>query len=110
VIGVASPCQTSYCANKFKRHIISRPTSGIDRLLATTLVVRNNLKDHTAGLLAPLLCADNLDGLVLGLIAGHLDLGTSLLAEVVNGATTGSDNEPVVVSNVCLHEQGMTYL
>jgi hypothetical protein len=97
-------------ANKSKHHIISRPTLGIDRLLATTLVVRNNLKDHTASLLASLLCADDLDGLVLGLIAGHLNLGTSLLAEVVNGATTGSDNEPVVVSNVCLYQQGIAYL
>jgi hypothetical protein len=96
VIEVASPCQTSYCANKFKRHIISRPIIGIDELLATTLVVRNNLKDHAAGLLASLLCADNLDSLVLGLIAGHLDLGASLFAEVVNGAATGSDNEPII--------------
>jgi hypothetical protein len=67
-----------------------------DKLLAATLVVRNDLKDHTASLLAPVMCASDLDGLILGLIARYLNLGTSLLAEVVDRAATRSDNEPII--------------
>ena len=59
-------------------------------------MVRDDLKNHVASLLASVLCADDLDSFVLGLIAGYLDLGTSFLAEVVDGAATGSDNEPAV--------------
>jgi hypothetical protein len=64
-------------------------------LLATAVAaLGHNLQDQLARLFAPVACADNLDGFVLGLVAGDLDLGAGLLAEVVDGATTGSDDKP----------------
>jgi hypothetical protein len=71
--------------------------SGRQGLLATTVAaLRNNVDNHLARFLAPLPCAHNLNSLVLRLVTRHLDLGSSLLAEVVNRATTGADDEPVI--------------
>jgi hypothetical protein len=70
---------------------------GRDSLLATSTVTAlgHNVQNHLACLLAPLLRADNLNRLVLGLVAWNLDFSTRLLAEIVDGATTRADNKPV---------------
>jgi hypothetical protein len=76
---------------------IDAAVSGRKSLLATTVAaLGNNVENQLARLLAALLCAHNLNGLVLRLVTRHLDLGASLLAEVVNCATTGADDEPVI--------------
>lgn len=68
-------------------------------LLATTVAtLGHNIEDHLAGLLAAFLRANDLDGLILGLVAWHLDLGAGLLAEVVDGASTGTDDKPDIIS------------
>jgi hypothetical protein len=56
----------------------------------------DDVKNHLSRLLTPVLGPNNLNSLVLGLIAGDLDLSASLLAEVVDGSTTGADDEPVM--------------
>jgi hypothetical protein len=56
----------------------------------------HNLQNHLARLLAPVARADNLDSFVLGLVARDLDLGSGLLAQVVDGAAAGADDEPMV--------------
>lgn len=64
--------------------------------LPTTAVTTfgHNVEDQLASLFASVPGADNLNGLILGLVTGDLDLGTRLLAEVVDGGATRSDNEP----------------
>ena len=63
-------------------------------LAAPVAALGHNLQNHLARLFTAIPCADNLDSLVLCLITGYLDLGTSLLAKVVDGATTGTDDQP----------------
>lgn len=65
-------------------------------LLATTIIptLRYNVKNHLASLFTPVLGADNLNGLVLGLVTGYLDFGAGLLAKVVDGATAGTNDKP----------------
>ena len=55
----------------------------------------HNVENELARLLAAVPGADNLNGLVLGLVARNLDLGASLLAKVVDGATTRADDKPM---------------
>ena len=65
--------------------------------LSTTAITTlgDDVKDHLASVFTAVLGTNNLNSLVLGLVTGNLDLGTSLLAEVVDGSTTGSDDEPM---------------
>jgi len=60
---------------------------------ATVSTLGNDVEDHLASLFATLPGTDNLNGLVLGLVTGDLDLGARLLAKVVDGSTSRSDNE-----------------
>jgi hypothetical protein len=75
----------------------TRVKKRLSALPTTTAItpLGDNVKDHLAGLFAAVLGSDNLDGLVLGLVTGDLDLCARLLAEIVYGGTTGSDNKPV---------------
>jgi hypothetical protein len=63
---------------------------------AAVTALGDDIKDHLSRLLTPIFGTDNLNRLVLGLVAGDLDLSASLLAEVVDGSTTGADDESVM--------------
>lgn len=63
---------------------------------ATVTTLGDNVEDQLASLLATVFGTDNLNGLILGLVTGDLDLGTRLLAKIVDGGTSRSDNEPVI--------------
>lgn len=67
-------------------------------LLATAAIatLRHNVQNHLACLLAAVPGADDLDGFIHGLVTGNLDLGARLLAEVVDGATPGANDEPIL--------------
>jgi hypothetical protein len=60
-----------------------------------TTTARHNLKNHLARLLAPIAATDYLDSFVLGLVTRNLDLGAGFLAQVVDSAAAGADDEPV---------------
>jgi hypothetical protein len=63
---------------------------------ATTVTTLGyDVEDHLASLFAAVLGTDDLDSLVLGLVARNLNLCAGLLAKVVDCGTTGSDDEPV---------------
>jgi hypothetical protein len=62
---------------------------------ATTVTTPgHDVEDHLASLFAAILGTDDLDSLVLGLVARNLNLGAGLLAKVIDCGTTGSDDEP----------------
>jgi hypothetical protein len=85
---------------------VSGPSGQWPKSLLTTTVTAlgNDIKNHLACLLTALPCANNLNGLILRLVARDLDLGAGLLAEIVDGATARADDEPVLVSIVLLHQ------
>jgi hypothetical protein len=56
----------------------------------------DDLKDHLASIFTAVLGTNNLNSLIFGLVAGDLDLGAGLLAEIVDGSATGSDDEPII--------------
>lgn len=65
--------------------------------LPTTAAVTtpgNDIEDHLACLLATILGTNNLNRLILGLVAGHLDLCAGLFTEIVDCGTAGPDNKP----------------
>lgn len=66
--------------------------------LPTTAVTTfgHNVEDQLASLFASVPGADNLNSFILGLVTRDLNLGARLLAEVVDGGATRSDNEPVI--------------
>lgn len=66
--------------------------------LPTTAVTTfgHNIEDQLASLFTSVPGADNFNGLILGLVTGDLDLGTRLLAKLVDGRATRSDNEPAI--------------
>jgi hypothetical protein len=66
---------------------------------AAVATLGDDIKDHLARLFATVLGADNLDSFILGLVAGYLDLSTRLLAEVIDGAASRSDDEPIICQN-----------
>lgn len=61
---------------------------------AAVSALSDNFQYHLASLFTPILSTCDLDSLILGLVTGDLDLGAGLLAEVVDRAATGTDNEP----------------
>jgi hypothetical protein len=71
-------------------HLSAFPTA------AAVATLGDNVKDHLSRLLTPILGPDNLNSLVLGLVTRDLDLSASLLAEIVDSRTTGTDDEPVM--------------
>lgn len=62
----------------------------------TISALAHNVHNHLARLLASLARANNLNRLVLGLRAGNLDPRVGLLAQVVDGAAAGADNQSVL--------------
>lgn len=65
-------------------------------LLATSIsTLGHNIQNQLASLFAAFPGTDNLDSFILCLITGDLDLGSSLLAKTVNGATTWTDHKPM---------------
>lgn len=71
-----------------KRVLISRPIGTVDTFLDSS-------QNQLLGLLDTLLSTDDLDSLVLGLVAGHRDLASALLADGVHLAAALADDVAV---------------
>ena len=84
----------SFCSAYCK---LSAPyASHLNAFPATTVAaLSNDFENQLASLFTTVLGADNLNSLVLGLVARNLDLGASLLAELVDGGTSLSDDKPM---------------
>jgi hypothetical protein len=99
ILGISAVPSTTY----FLCHMNKTFTSRLSAFAAaaTVATLGDDIKNHLARLFAAVLGTDNLDSLILGLVARYLDLGACLLAEVVDGAASRSDDEPIMCQN-CL--------